>query len=96
MLLLQWDGGPQDGVKMRVVGRLKTFGTMRKMCKFRSVSLGVNYECSQKLGYEPMRKERRHKVHVMEMKCPRRVPGVTRKNEVWNEEVRRRVCVRER
>ena len=40
-----------------------------------------------------MRSAKRRKVNVLEMKCLRRLVGVSRMDRVWNEEVRRRAGI---
>ena len=96
------DGGTQEGVKLTVSARLKTFLAINNL-NFRSVNSFVKRVLYEKVIvstviYESemrcMRMVHTHKVDVIEVKCSRSVCKITNLGSFSTEEVRRRVGVR--
>ena len=89
---------------MRIGEGMRTFGAMKNMLSYRSVSLNVKKELYERIvvptvmyGSETwgMRREERNKLDVSEMQCLRNMCGVTRWNRLRNVAVRERVGVKE-
>ena len=92
---------------MRIGEGMRTFGAMKNMLSYRSVSLNVKKELyerivvptvmyrSETLG---MKREKKNKLDVSEMQCLRSMCGVTRWNRMRNVAVREREsgCTREK
>merc|ERR1712121_55348 len=98
------DGGVKGDVCMRIQEGVKAFGAMKKVWNERNVTLGVKRELYERIvvptvmyGSETwaMRAEEKNKLDVTEMNCLRSMCGVTRRDRVRNEVVRRRVGVSE-
>lgn len=98
------DGGVKGDVCMRIQEGVKAFGAMKKVWNERNVTLEVKRELYERIvvptvmyGSETwaMRAEEKNKLDVTEMNCLRSMCGVTRRDRVRNEVVRRRVGVPE-
>ena len=90
---------------MRIGEGMRTFGAMKNMLSYRSVSLNVKKELyerivvptvmyrSETLG---MKREKKNKLDVSEMQCLRSMCGVTRWNRMRNVAVGEREWVYKR
>ena len=65
-------------------------GIKAKQCLYEEVIVPTALYSAEAWG---MRSDERRKVNVLEMKCLRRLVGVSRRDSVRNEEVRRRARI---
>ena len=88
---------------MRVREELKTFGAKKKMGSVKSLSSGVMKELYKRVvvrtvtyGKAGMRKWKKCGLDFMEVKCPRSVCGVARRDRERLDEMRRKFSMEEK
>ena len=100
---LRGDGDPENKERLRVCEGLKTFGSLQMFPNAKTKNIGVKIQLYEKIEASNgdigtktsgIRMKHRQKFDIMEVKCPLSMREVTIMNNVRNEKLWRRVCVR--